>query len=166
MAVMNMPDEMVVHRKQVIIRKEPIFFSVPLAGSEPAGARCRRKVPSSAGGASPDSPPLPCMCAHNTRTAGQTERLGEGQEKATCTRGHRGDGGRQQRLGSHQRIGQALHCKVVGGKQCAGDASGTDAGDSVVSCTGLRPRPLGAPASSCRRATRCCKQCVRPGRSG
>lgn len=38
MAVMNMPEETVVQRKQVMMRKEPIFFSVPLAGSEPAAA--------------------------------------------------------------------------------------------------------------------------------
>lgn len=36
MAQQHSPEEMVVHRKQVIMRKEPIFFSVPLAGSEPA----------------------------------------------------------------------------------------------------------------------------------
>ena len=35
MAVMNMPLLMVVHRKQVIITKAPIFFSVPFSGSEP-----------------------------------------------------------------------------------------------------------------------------------
>lgn len=129
MAVMNMPEEIVVHRKQVIMRKEPIFFSVPLAGSEPASSKMarvrvltssRRKpeaslvAPINDRGSSNSNSSLAARQrqrhfspAPTSLTTGEAQRLGQRQEQAAGAGRHRWDGGSQQRLGCHQRVGQA-----------------------------------------------------------
>jgi hypothetical protein len=53
MAVMNIPEDTVVHKKHVIIKYAPIFFSVPFSGSDPharhnALANGRNKPPARA----------------------------------------------------------------------------------------------------------------------
>ena len=191
-AVMNIPEVTVVHRKQAMRVKEPILRSVPAAESEPAaqgagGGRAeeqrsgtepssvrRRAGSAQAVGQAAGSRQQAVRGSGGSRgrTARDAEGFGDGQHQAAGAGGDRGDGGRQQRLCPHQRVGQALRWGMGMGRSSGGVcvcAKCTDmpgSGGKVQSCGKTRInqgcRRCYPPVWYCRTARLWCMRSGRP----